>query len=313
MASHPQLDPLTGVVSGSAGPTGSAPLLASAKNLLFVTLVLVACFAKPLYDLLGFALHSELFSHVLLIPFISGYVVWTQKGSLSTSGKPSRGPALAFFVAGVIVFLGGWAGQRAGVVSAGHDSLTWKILSLLLFFTGSCFYCLPAGVVRRLAFPLAFLIFMIPFPGVVVGWIEGFLQYASAAVADFFFSITGTSFLRDGLIFQLPGIQIRVAPECSGIHSSLVLFITSLLAGHLFLTSPWKRALLAFAVIPLGILRNAFRIWTIGQLCIHISPSMIHSPIHEHGGPLFFLLSLIPFAMFLFWLRRSERPHPRSV
>jgi exosortase C (VPDSG-CTERM-specific) len=312
MANQPQLDPVTGIDSASIDPKTPALLRASARNLLFATFVLILCFAKPLFDLLRFALKSDLFSHVLLIPFISGYLVWIQKSSLSTSGKPSRRPAFAFFAAGVLVLLGGWLRSRSGVVSPGHDNLTWMVLSLVLFFAGACFYCLPADLVRRLAFPLGFLVFMVPFPGVVVSWIEGLLQYASAMVADFFFSITGTSFFRDGLIFQLPGIRIQVAPECSGIHSSLVLFITSLLAGHLFLVSPWKRALLAFAVIPLGILRNAFRIWTIGQLCIHISPSMIHSPIHEHGGPLFFVLSLVPFTLLLLWLRRSERPHPSS-
>src|SRR5262249_56535760 len=34
-----------------------------------------------------------------------------------------------------------------------------------------------------------------------------------------------------GLVFDLPGFSLEVAPECSGIHSTLVLFITSLLAG----------------------------------------------------------------------------------
>ena len=32
---------------------------------------------------------------------------------------------------------------------------------------------------------------------------------------------------------MLPGIVLRVAEECSGIHSSWVLFITSLVASHL--------------------------------------------------------------------------------
>src|SRR5262249_18557869 len=121
------------------------------------------------------------------------------------------------------------------------------------------------------------------------------------------FSLSGMSFLRNGLDFQLPTIHLEVAPECSGIHSTLVLFISSLVAGQLFLRSALDRTLLALAVIPLGILRNALRIWTIGGLWVNISRVMIDSPIHRRGGPLFFALSLIPFVLLLLWLRRRSQ------
>ena len=91
------------------------------------------------------------------------------------------------------------------------------------------------------AFPFAFLIFMVPLPDSVVDWLETASKLASAEAAALFFSISGTPVLRDGTLFQLPGIVIQVAQECSGIRSSLVLFITSLLASYLFLKSPWRR------------------------------------------------------------------------
>jgi exosortase/archaeosortase family protein len=104
---------------------------------------------------------------------------------------------------------------------------------------------------------------------------------------------------RMGLAFQLPNVAIEVAPECSGIRSSLVLFITSLVAGYLLLESPWQRAALTLLVIPLGILRNAVRIVTIGWLCTHYGPDMIHSAIHHRGGPVFFAISLVPLLAML--------------
>ena len=51
------------------------------RRLAFVSLVLAVGFARPLYDLVQFAMHSELFSHVLLIPVVSLYLAWTQKVS----------------------------------------------------------------------------------------------------------------------------------------------------------------------------------------------------------------------------------------
>jgi len=107
-------------------------------------------------------------------------------------------------------------------------------------------------------------------------------------------------------VFQLPNIMIQVAQECSGIRSSWVLFITSLLAANLFLKSGWRRVVLVCFVIPLGIARNGLRVAVIGNLCVHIGPQMIHSVIHRRGGPLFFTLSLIPLFLLPWWLRRGE-------
>jgi exosortase/archaeosortase family protein len=118
--------------------------------------------------------------------------------------------------------------------------------------------------------------------------------------------------LQYGLVFQLPSITLNIASECSGIHSSVVLFITSLLAGYIFLQSPWKRIIFILVAVPLGILRNGFRIFTIGELCTHIGPQMIDSPIHHRGGPIFFALSLIPLFILLMILRKSEASGSKS-
>jgi exosortase len=157
------------------------------------------------------------------------------------------------------------------------------------------------------AFPVAFLIFMVPLPDGAVNWLETASVLGSAEVAAFFFKMTSTPLLRDGTVFALPGIVLRVAQECSGIRSSWVLFITSLLASHLFLESPWRRLMLVAFVIPLGIVRNGFRILVIGVLCVHVGPHMIDSVIHHRGGPLFFVLSLVPLLLFMAWLRRQDR------
>ena len=154
---------------------------------------------------------------------------------------------------------------------------------------------------------LGFLVFAAPLPSWAVQGLETFFQHTSAEVAAVFINVAQIPNLRDGLVFKLPGITIQVAQECSGIRSSIVLFITSVLAGHLFLKSAWKRTLLAVLVIPLGIIRNGLRIVTIAALCTHVGPEMIDSPIHHRGGPIFFALSLVPLFGVLLWLRWLER------
>jgi exosortase C (VPDSG-CTERM-specific) len=157
------------------------------------------------------------------------------------------------------------------------------------------------------AFPVAFLMFMIPLPDAAVNWLETASMLASADAAALYFELAGTPLVRDDTVFALPGIVLRVGQECSGIRSSWVLFITSLLASHLFLNTQWRRIVLVAFVIPLGILRNGFRILVIGLLCVHVGPHMIDSVIHHRGGPFFFALSLIPLFLLLWWLRRQEQ------
>jgi len=212
-----------------------------------------------------------------------------------------------------VAVLAGYALARHAVFQLWEDDyLAFTISAFVLFFAGGCCWFLGGAIARSLAFPIGFLVFMVPMPAFVRHDVESFLQSGSAIVGEGFFRLSGATFLRDGLVFQLPGINLEVAPECSGIHSSLVLFITSALAGYLFLRTPWKRAALVLFVIPLALVRNGFRIYVIGELCTHIGPQMIDSPIHRKGGPLFFALSLIPFFLLLVFLRRSERPRKIS-
>jgi exosortase C (VPDSG-CTERM-specific) len=195
------------------------------------------------------------------------------------------------------------SGTKLGI----QDSLALTTLSFVLLLAAVCAFFMDRATFRRALFPLAFLVFMVPFPLAMEHSIESFLQHGSAPPAYWLLKLVGTPIFRDELIFQLPGITLQVAPECSGIRSTIVLFMTSLVAGHLFLRSPWKRALLTAFVIPLALIRNGFRIFVIGQLCVSVGPHMIESPIHHHGGPIFFALSLIPFSILLYYLVKSDR------
>jgi exosortase C (VPDSG-CTERM-specific) len=272
--------------------------------------VLSLCFGRPLWDLARFALRDDLYSHLLLIPFISLYLVWLKRNDLPPVSRPDRGIALFLSMAGLAALAGRWLAARSGTEVAAVDSLALTTLSFVLLLGGVCGWFLGGRTLRSIAFPLGFLLLMVPFPAFFRSWLEIRLQYSSAAAASAFFKVVGTPVFHQGLTFQLSTISLEVAPECSGIHSSLALFITSLLAGYFFLRSNWRRSALTLAVIPLAVLRNGFRIFTLGELCVHIGPEMINSPIHHHGGPLFFVLSLVPFLLLLYLLVKSERRVP---
>lgn len=263
-------------------------------------------FAWPLLDLVRFAGRSELFSHVFLIPLVSVYLVWLRRGAVRGARLGGSGWAIVPALVAAALLATYWLVMPARGALAANDYLSVMVSAFLALLLSVALGCLGTDVVRAAAFPLGFLVFMIPWPTAVVDAIETGLQYASAEAANVLFGISGMPFIRDGRTIELPGITIQVAQECSGVRSSYALLITSVLAGHVLLRAGWKRWVLALAVVPLGVVRNGIRIVTIGWLCVHVSPSMIDSPIHRHGGPVFFALSLIPFFLLLLWLRRTE-------
>ncbi|MEO5959998.1 MAG: exosortase/archaeosortase family protein, partial [Opitutaceae bacterium] len=264
------------------------------------TALLCLAFAKPLWGLARFSLGSDIYSHVVLMPFVSLYLVWIKRRELPPASRSARGFAILFFAMGGIAVAGYWWANWQGAKLAPEDALALTTLGWLLLFAGVSAWFLGHEVLRSIRFPLAMLAFMIPFPVAVLNGIEFFLQHGSAQAALAMFRIVGTPLFQHGLVFELPGnFSMQVAPECSGIHSTLALLITSLLAGHIFLRSAWARTILTLAVVPLALVRNGFRVFTLGELCVHISPKMIDSYIHHHGGPIFFALSLVPFSILL--------------
>lgn len=294
--------------------TKSSPLVAHAPVtdrrriigycLFFAGLSIV--FTEPLLALVGLASKEDLHSHVLLVPFITGYLLYTGGEKLPTHYSVSLRGAAILIICGASAISGGlglWGRMELG---GSMVLLSMQILALVCFVNAGGFLFMGGAWMRAAAFPMAFLLFTVPLPEPAVHWLEHHLKVASAEAAALMFDATALPYLRNGMVFEIPGIVIEVADECSGIRSSYVLFITSILASYLFLQSPWRRGILALAVIPLGIVRNGFRILVISWMCVDFGPEMIHSIVHRRGGPLFFALSLIPLLGLLWWLRRGD-------
>ena len=273
--------------------------------------LLVAVYSPFLVALMVYSTRTDLHSHVILIPFISAWMIYLKRDQLPRVYETSPGWALLVFaVGGVALFFGLMDGNRSvqqGWDFSQNDHLALMASSLVCFVWSGGFLFLGRRWMTFAAFPVVFLVFLIPLPDALVHVLERGLAVASAEAADLFFNLAGTPHLRYDLVFQLPNITIQVGQECSGIRSSWVLFITGMLASYLFLRSPWRRMGLLVLIIALGILRNGFRIFVIGLLSIEIGPHMIHSVIHRRGGPLFFALSLIPLFVLVWWMRRKER------
>jgi len=290
---------------------------APAKNFALAAGLITLAFALPLWNLIRFALPDEFYSYIPLMPLVSGYLIWIGNKqdqpccNYTSQVRPEIVARSHIRILAAIILVAGGAALAGYFFIArsqpAENKLALSTLSWWLFLTSAGCWFLGKARLRRLAFPFFLLVFMVPLPVSVRDGIETALQHGSAVVADWMFTLAGVPLFRDGTFIQLPGMRLNVAPECSGIHSTWILFITSLIAAFVILRRPRNRVGLCLAVIPLALLRNGFRVFVIGQLCIHIGPHMINSWIHRHGGPVFFLLSLVPLFLLLFFLRKHEQ------
>ena len=222
----------------------------------------------------------EHYSHIVAIPFMSLFLIYRDRAAIhaEVDGAPRLG---ALIIVGALM-----ASWLPRVVSMHQESM-WSLEMLLLVVTalGGFIACYGLRAFRTALFPLLFLLLMVPLPPSWVHVVIAWLQYWSAETSAVIFEAIGVPFYRDGFLFALPGLNIRIAEECSGIRSTLALTIMGLLSGQLFLRKAWSRTALAAIVIPLGIFKNAVRIVVLSMLAIHVDPSFITGSVtHRFSG-----------------------------
>jgi exosortase len=267
------------------------------------TLVALALVFEPLRDLMDSAKRSDYYSHIILIPCVTGYLIYSKKKELLGNPSPSYG------IGGILILLG-LALYALGFYQAKglnlNDQVALLVFSAVVFWAGGFLLLYGPDVLRRNPFPFLFLVFMIPIPGALMGKIIYALQVASTEVSEILFRLIGVPYQREGFLFHLPGVSVEVAEVCSGIRSSLALFITSILAGHFFLDRFWKKAVLAVIVFPVTVFKNGIRIITLSLLGAYVDPRFLTGGfLHQSGGFLFFIPALGLLGLALWLLRRQ--------
>jgi exosortase len=282
------------------------------RNTVWYAAYIVACalvFLAPLRDLIHVAVSSDTYSHILLIPFVSIVLVWMERERLFRTLERSPSSAAVLICAGALLGAFGW---RNPSLSTEGDGPSLAILGFLSLIWAGFLFFYGAAAFRAGIFPLLFLLLMVPAPGFLLDRFITWLQVGSAEVAEWIFNLSGTPVLRQGMIFSLPQVTIEVAKECSGIRSTQALLITCLLAGHLFLRTNWRRAVLLTAAVPVLIIKNGVRISTLTLLAVRVNPSFLTGPMHHRGGFVFFTLAMLILLPLFWWLQKTEvaRLHP---
>ena len=275
--------------------------------MLFAAWVLVCSllFTKPLEALYAYALNNDNASHILIIPFIIGWLIYVDRQKMG----PPRSDLLAACLFAVP------AAALVAVISLGVPrnsslALSGLILSFALLLIAGFIAIFGRTNGRALWFPLAFLGFVIPIPEPVLDRIIYRLQAGSADVAGTIFDWTNIPVLREGFVFRLPRMSIEVARECSGIRSSIALLILAILVAHFSFSKFWKKAVFVLAGLLMMVVKNGVRIATLTILANYVDPGFLYGRLHHDGGVVFFLLGLALLLPVYGLLRRGETQPP---
>ena len=275
--------------------------------LLFVTSL--ALWWRPLMRTLVLAASDDEYTHIFLIIPVSAAIIFLEWRSVQDTSKPSVsvGSALLLLAALIGCF------SRFGAPPLSRDvQLSLSMVALVTWWIASFALCFGTRVSRLLVFPLCFLYWLVPIPELALSRLVGLLQQSSAWVAHRLFTAAGVPVTQNGVLLSIPRLTIEVAKECSSIRSTLMLVVTSVVLAHLFLRSIGRKIFVVLVSIPLSIVRNGFRIFTLAMLGIHVDPGFLFGSLHHKGGILFFILALSAMLVLLWLLRWSENPQSRE-
>jgi exosortase len=178
-------------------PTRNNPMVitrqTTGRNALFLLFVglSIMLFYASMKLLLESSLDNELYSHIILIPFVSIYLIYVRRREIFLDSNISVIPGSMLIVAGLVFYFIGR--ERIGTELDQND-----FLSLMTFAAVTCwiggfllFYGLEAS--RLALFPLLFLLFMVPVPGFLMERIILLLQICSAEVSYGIFKLSSKS------------------------------------------------------------------------------------------------------------------------
>ncbi len=261
------------------------------RGQIVVAIGLLTTGAAPwVYSLVRFwGIHPE-YADRLLILVVSGGIIWRQRRELMRlPRRPSRWgyPLLAV---GAVAFPCGWYLQAQ---VAPKPILLWWLATAWLGLCGG-FVLLTAGNshLRRLAFPLLFVLLALPIPNRILLPLQHLLQTLTTELAAYALSGSGVPVERLGFVLRLPQADLGVAEACSGVRSvTAMLAVAAFVAYWQGLSLP-RGATLFVLTIPLIAAVNAGRVILSGWLCESLGPQAVAAWRHDALGVAMILLGV---------------------
>ncbi len=243
------------------------------------------------------------YSHGFFVPLFSCFALWRErKRWMAVEIRPSNFGLLVMIGAVGLLLLG----------SLGAELFTSRF-SLIVLLAGMILFLAGSQMLRAVAFPLAFLIFMIPIPAIIYNQITFPLQLLASRVAAFWLELVNVPVLRDGNVLVLSNYSLEVVEACSGIRSLLTLISLAIIYGYLAEPRRWVHWVLAILMVPIAIISNAFRIVGAGLIAHRFGPEAAEGFLHTFSGWAIFVVALLALLSCHWILRHIGKRHTEAA
>ncbi|WP_082568176.1 exosortase B [Pelomonas sp. Root1217] len=177
-------------------------------------------------------------------------------------------------------------GRSQSIVQLEAGSHILILAAALLLWRG------PAAL-KMAWFPLFFLIFMVPLPGVFVQAMTVPLKSAVSYVAEALLHSFNYPVARAGVVIQVGQYQLLVADACAGLNSMFTLESLGLLYMNIVShASRWRNILLAILIIPISFVANVVRVVILILVTYHFGDAAGQGFVHGFAGMVLFLVAL---------------------
>ena len=251
-----------------------------------LTAVVVGLYAPVLWRLVRQWIADPDYSHGLLVPLLSAYLIWQRRDKLAeVPRKPSFVGLLVVLFALGLLFLGSLGAE----LFLTRVSIIFTICGLIIYFSGW-------ALLRAMAFPIAFLLFAIPIPVLIYNEIVFPLQFiASRFATSVLETLNLFPIMREGNVLIMPGMRLEVVEACSGIRSLMSLLALAAGYGYMVEKSIPVRWFLVLAMIPLAIISNGTRVMITALMTNYIGLQAAEGFMHEFSGWVIFVVATVLF------------------
>ncbi len=267
---------------------------------LAVALILVG-FWEPIERLFNNWLTRPEYSHGLVIPVASGYLIWQRRALLQTTSFTGSWMGFGVALIGVCLWI---AGELSTIFAVTQFALIVVIAGTTLSLTGLRSY-------RHLVVPILLLLLAIPLPRFIYNNFSSELQLLSSQLGVGLLRLAGISVYLEGNVIDLGHFQMQVVEACDGLRYLFPMMTLGLIVAYFFRGSWWQKTLVFLFTIPVTIVMNSVRIAMIGWFAERGNTALAEGLLHDVQGWAMFMVSsaLLMLLVYGFWkLRRDKAP-----
>jgi len=270
---------------------------------------LLVLYVPTYYDLAQGIWNSEENAHGPIVLFIAIFLFWSYRQDIlpeldhikpvkpiqiiqtkNTNSSPIYGWLILAF--GLLIY----------AIGRSQEILIFEVGSQIPTLMGVLLITIGTRAVKKLWFPILFLLFMIPLPSVLVDAATGPLKHSISYITESALYHLGYPIARSGVTLSIGPYQLLVADACSGLHSMFSLTAMGLLYIYLVGHRSWLRiAILIFSILPIAYIANLCRVVALTLITYYFGDETGQGFIHGFAGISLFVAALI-FLFTLDWL-----------